>query len=68
MKGFLAIVGFALILIALVFSFSRTLGLDDLWPGFDAMKTTFVGIVFIVLAIGGLFHRYNKFKQRTRND
>ena len=68
MRGVLALTGFALILIALIFSFSGVLGLDDLWPGFETLKTTFVGVVFLVLAIGGLFHRYHKFKKRARDD
>ena len=68
MKGVLAITGFALILVALLFSFTGALGLDELWPGFDNFKTVFVAVAFLILAIGGLFHRYHKFKGRARDD
>jgi len=57
-----------LILLGLIFSFSAEMGLEDLFPGFETMKTTIVAVVFLVGAVAGLFHRFHKFKNRNLNE
>jgi len=63
-KVFIGSAFLCLIIVALIASFSDELGLDILFPGFDAAKTVTVGVLFLALAIAGLFHRYNKFKKK----
>lgn len=60
MRTALAIFIGAAIFLAMIGSFSKELGLDLLLPGFEAAKTTIVGVVFVLLAIGGLFLRFKK--------
>lgn len=57
-----------LILLGLIFSFSAEMGLEDLFPGLETMKTTIVAVVFLVGAVAGLFHRFHKFKNRNLNE
>jgi hypothetical protein len=64
MKTAFAIAVGCLIAIAMLSSFSDALALDHWFPGFEMWKTTFVGVVFLLVAIGGLFHRYHKRKFR----
>lgn len=60
MRTLLAIFIGCLIFLAMISSFSEVLGLDALLPGFDVVKTTVVGIAFLLIAIGGLFYRIKK--------
>ena len=60
MRTALAIGIGCMIFLAMIASFSDFLGLEALVPGFDVGKTTVVGVVFILLAVGGLFHRFHK--------
>lgn len=64
MKTAFAIAIGVVIAVAMVSSFSDALGLDYWLPGFETWKTTFVGVIFVLVAIGGLFHRYHKRKKR----
>jgi len=57
MRTALAIAIGCLIFGAMIASFS-----DALWPGFEAGKTTVVGIIFFLMAIAGLFHRFHKLR------
>jgi hypothetical protein len=62
MKTVLGIGVACLIALAMVTSFSDALGVDYWFPGFDTWKTTYVGVVFLLIAIGGLLHQIHKRK------
>ncbi len=66
MRTALAIAVGVLIALAMAASFSEPLGLDALWPEFEARKTWVVGAVFVVFAVAGLFHRAAR-RWRRRN-
>ncbi len=68
MRSALAIGIGGLIFLAMIASFSDVLGLDALVPGFEVGKTAVVGIVFLLMAAGGLFHRINKVRKRRSDD
>lgn len=58
----------ALILLAIFFSFSREIGLDELYPGLDRVKNSIVAVAVLIGAGVGLFHKFNKFKNRNSNE
>ncbi len=62
MRTALAVLVAVGLVLLIALSFSDELGLDLLMPELEIWKTTFVGVVFLLVAMAGLFHRINKRK------